>query len=421
MPEFFVDMHIHSKYSAATSEIMDLEHISYYSRFKGLNIVATGDVLHPKWLSELKSKLEDNEGLFSIKDKGLTPFFMLSGEIFTVYQLEGKKRRTHHVLIYPSFYSVEQTSDLLARYGDLASNGRPIVSLAPEDLVSLIRNVDDRIEIFPAHIWTPHFSIFGVHGYSSVDEAYGSNSERIHLLETGLSSDPEMNWSLSSLDRFKLVSNSDSHSPYPFRIGREANLFQLPQPTYECLLDAIRNHGASCLLKTVETFPQYGKYHWSGHRSCNFSASPEEYIRLGGLCPVCGRKLTNGVDLEVRRRADRPRGYVPEGAKPFIRVIQLSEILSKISRSPATSAKVWNLYEGLIKRFGSEYSVLLSVPIQELDKVGGKMLSDIISKMRQGALEIRPGYDGIYGELVNASNCCQKNDRITPSDRKSVA
>jgi len=407
LPKFFVDMHLHSKYSVATSEIMDLEHVSHYCRFKGLDIVATGDVLHPRWLSELKNKLQENEGLFSMRNERPMPFFILSGEICTIYQLEGKRRRIHHVLLYPSFDSVEQASDVLARHADLSSNGRPFVSLNPEDLVSLIRSVDDGIEVFPAHIWTPHFSIFGLHGHSSVEEAYGSNASRIHLMETGLSSDPEMNWSLSSLDRFKLVSNSDSHSPYPFRIGREASLFELREPSYGSLLDAIRNGGASSLLMTVETFPQYGKYHWPGHRSCSFSASPEEYVRLAGLCPVCRRKLTNGVELEVRKKADRPRGYIPEGAKPFFRVIPLSEILSMISGSPVDSTKVWNLYDGLVKRFGNEYSILLWAPIRELDEIGGKRLGSLIRKMRQGTLEIRPGYDGKYGELIETSNCCR--------------
>jgi len=212
-------------------------------------------------------------------------------------------------------------------------------------------------------------------------------------------SDPEMNWSLSSLDSFQLVSNSDSHSPYPFRIGREANLFDLRSTTYDSLLEAIRGGEGSSLVMTIETFPEYGKYHWPGHRACNFSVSPDEYLKLKGTCPVCGRKLTNGVDLEVRMRADRPRGYMPKSAKPFMRVIPLSELISETLASTVTSSKVWNLYKELVERFGNEFSVLLHSPVEVIEEVGGRPLARSIDMMRQGTLKVKPGYDGQYGQL----------------------
>jgi len=224
-------------------------------------------------------------------------------------------------------------------------------------------------------------------------------SSEVHALETGLSSDPEMNWTLSSLDRFLLVSNSDSHSPYPWRIGREANLLELSSLHYESVLQALRRRGPSRMVMTVETYPEYGKYHWPGHRNCNVSVSPEEFSKLNGICPKCGRKLTEGVDVEVRQRADRLRGFRPLGAADFVRVIPLSEILAYLMNSTASSGKVWNQFKALVDRFGSEFSVLIDADLDELGQVAGKDLAAVIRRMREGKLPVKPGYDGVYGEL----------------------
>ena len=403
MIRVYADLHLHSKYSAATSLSMDLEHIAYYSKFKGLGIVAAGDVLHPRWRSELRQKLVDVGGLFVLADRPEGPLFVLSGEVSTIYKDGDSVKRLHHVILYPSLDDVDSAAKVLAEYGNLQSDGRPILSLSSESLLSELRRISDRIELFPAHIWTPHYSLFGVHGYDSVQTAFGSMSGEVHALETGLSSDPEMNWTLSSLDQYLLVSNSDSHSPYPWRIGREANLFELSSLDYECMLQALRGKGSSRLLMTVETYPEYGKYHWSGHRNCNVSVSPEEFTKLKGICPKCGKRLTPGVDLEVRNRADRPRGFRPAGTADFVRVIPLSEILAYLMDSTASSGKVWNQFKALVDRFGNELSVLIDADLTELSEVAGKDLAAVIRRMRSGELIVKPGYDGVYGELRSES------------------
>ena len=400
MTRVYADLHLHSKYSAATSTAMDLEHIAYYSKSKGLGIVATGDVLHPRWNAELRANLVDVGGLFLLSNRPEGPLFILSGEVSTIYDEGGRIRRLHHVVLYPSLEDVDSTSEVLGEFGNLQSDGRPIISLSSEGLLSEVKQVNERIELFPAHVWTPHYSLFGAHGYDSVQRAYGSKSGDIHALETGLSSDPEMNWTLSSLDSYVLVSNSDSHSPYPWRLGREANLLELRSLDYDSVLHALRREGPSHLAMTVETYPEYGKYHWPGHRKCNVSVSPEEFRRIGGICPKCGRRLTPGVDLEISRKADRPRGFRPEGAPGFIRAIPLSEVIAFSIGSSANSARVWQLFNALLAKFGSEYSVLIDAETSEIGKIAGEKVSELIGRMRDGTLSVKPGYDGAYGELA---------------------
>jgi uncharacterized protein (TIGR00375 family) len=396
----YADLHVHSKYSAATSLTMDLEHMAYYSKFKGLKVVATGDVLHPKWVAELRQKLTDVGGLFLLDGRPEGPLFVLSGEVSTIYEDRGEVKRLHHVVLYPSFDDVDSAFDALKDHGNLASDGRPVLSLSSEELLATLVRIDERIELFPAHIWTPHYSLFGLHGYRSVQDAFGAMSSHVHALETGLSSDPEMNWTLSALDSYLLVSNSDSHSPYPWRLGREANLFDLRSLDYDSLLQALRREGPSSLIMTVETYPEYGKYHWPGHRACNFSVSPEEYVRLKGICPKCGKRLTTGVDLEVLQRADRPRGSRPKGAADFVKVIPLSEIIAESIGSEPSAAKVWKIYRDLVDKFGDEYAVLISASPSDVEEVAGEDIANTIKRMRDGTLQVKPGYDGVYGELV---------------------
>jgi len=398
--KIYADLHLHSKYSAATSMSMDLENVAYYSKSKGLGIVATGDALHPRWRAELRQKLVDVGGLFVLSNRPEGPLFVLSGEVSTIYRDKDRIRRLHHVVLYPSLEDVDSTAEEMSEFGDLKSDGRPMLSLSSEALMSEAKRIDDRIEIFPAHIWTPHYSLFGVHGHDSVEDAFGRMASKVHVLETGLSSDPEMNWTLSSLDKYLLVSNSDSHSPYPWRLGREANLFDLASLEYDSVLQALRREGPSQLLLTVETYPEYGKYHWPGHRNCNVSVSPQDFERLGGICPKCRKRLTQGVDLEVLRKADRPRGFKPDGAAEFLRAIPLSEILAQSIGSQPNSGKVWNLFKALTDRFGNEYSVLFEAPLSDVEAVAGSEAARAIRKMREGTLTVRPGYDGVYGELL---------------------
>lgn len=398
----FADLHLHSKYSAGSSEHMDLETIAYYAQLKGLDILGTGDFTHPKWLSSIEDKLESklDDGMFKLRRKGSKVSFVLSSEVNTLYKFDGKTRRVHHVILAPSLEVVKQANEELSRYGDLSLDGRPMLLISSEELVEVLKEIDDDIEIFPAHIWTPHYSIFGVHGHSSVEEAYGRMADKINALETGLSSDPQMNWRISKLDKFVLVSNSDSHSPYPWRIGREANLFELRDPTFKSLLEAFRERKNSRLIFTVETFPQYGKYHWPGHRRCGVRVSPQQYRDLNGVCPRCNKRLTPGVELEVDLRADRPLGSRPEGSADFFYTLPLSELIASVRHyAGPNSPKTWNVYNELVPKLGNEYEVILSVDLDMIAKIAGQDLADAISALRENKVSINPGYDGVYGSI----------------------
>lgn len=381
---------------------MDLETIAYYAQLKGLDILGTGDFTHPKWLSDIKDKLieDDDKGLFKLRNKKYEVSFVLSSEVNTTYRVNEKTRRVHHVLLAPSLSVVEQINEELKKYGDLSADGRPTLSTSSEGLVEVLSEIDADIEVFPAHVWTPHYSIFGVHGHSSVEEAYGKMSGKVNALETGLSSDPPMNWRLSQLDRFVLISNSDSHSPYPWRIGREANLFDLRDMTFGSLLEAFRERRGSRLLFTVETFPQYGKYHWPGHRRCGLRVSPQEYRKLGGICPKCHRKFTPGVELEVELKADRPPGFRPKGAPGFFYTLPLSELITSVKRyAGPNSPKTWKVYSELVPSLGSEYDVMLHMNSELVAKVAGQDLADAIKDLRENRAMISPGYDGVYGSI----------------------
>ncbi|MEM2930294.1 MAG: endonuclease Q family protein [Thermoproteota archaeon] len=399
---FYVDMHIHSKYSRATSLGMTLENIAFGARLKGLSIVGTGDCTHPKWLRELKKSLvEENPGLYRLrseKNPAQATLFLIQGEVSTVYQDENEVKRIHHVVLFPDFNTVKQACEALKNTGDLSADGRPLLKCSSPELVEVLKSVSEETEVFPAHVWTPHFSIFGVHGYTSVKECYKDKSNKIHALETGLSSDPLMNWRVSGNDPYTLVSNSDSHSYYPWRLGREANLMVLEELSYRSILDAIRKRGRSRIILTVETYPEYGKYHYPGHRGCAVSVNPEKYFRLKGVCPVCGRKLTPGVETHIEELADRPRGIRPRDAAEYVHLIPLSEIIGYVYSTNPNSKKAWSIYYSLVRRFGSEYRLLVETPVEEIAK-HDKKLAHVVEMIRRDMVKIRPGYDGVYGEI----------------------
>lgn len=401
-PSYYVDMHIHSKYSRATSADMTLENIAFCAKLKGLNIVGTGDCIHPKWLRELEDKLvEENPGLYRLrseKDPEQATLFLIQGEVSTVYQDEDAIKRVHHVVLFPDFDAVKQACEALKHIGDLSADGRPLLKCSSTELVEILKGVSEDIEVFPAHVWTPHFSIFGIHGYTSVRECYKDKSDEIHALETGLSSDPPMNWMVSRNDHYALVSNSDSHSYYPWRLGREANLMLLEELSYGSILDAIRKRGSSKIILTVETYPEYGKYHYPGHRACSISVDPEKYFSLNGICPVCGRKLTPGVETHIEELADRPRGIRPRDAAEYIHLIPLSEIIGYVYSTKPNSKKAWNIYYSLIRQFGSEYELLIETPVEEIAR-HDKKLAHAVDMIRKDRVKIRPGYDGVYGEI----------------------
>jgi len=399
------DLHIHSRYSRATSQRMNVEEISRFAKIKGLNVVGTGDFTHPKWLRELEESLVEVEdtGLYRpLRKQEASVYFMITGEVNTIFTFEGKVKKVHHVILTPSLETAVQINDRLARYGDLSVDGRPTLEMDAAQLVEEVMAVSSRNEVFPAHAWTPWFSIFGAFsGFDRVEDCYQDMTKHIHALETGLSSDPPMNWRLSSLDRYTLVSNSDSHSCWPWRIGREANVFQLERLTYDDILEAIRKKDPNHFKFTIETNPAYGKYHWTGHRNCGVSLPPQEAIKLGNRCPVCRRRLTKGVEQRVEELADRPPGYKPEGAIGYMHLLPLSEITAAVLGHGTPSArKVWEVYNRLIAKFGDEYSVLIDASYEDMHDVVEPRVAEAIVRVREGRVRVVPGYDGVYGQLL---------------------
>lgn len=392
------DLHIHSHYSRATSSEMNVDMLSYYAKIKGLNLLGTGDFTHPLWLRELKEKLTPvKEGIYQVNGMN----FLLSTEISLVYEQDGKVRKIHHLILAPSFEVVDQINEWLAKKGDLDADGRPTFNgLTTPEFTEKMMEISRDIAIIPAHAWTPWFGIFGSKsGFDSVEECFQDQSKHVFALETGLSSDPVMNWRLSALDKYTLVSNSDSHSPWTYRMGREANVFELEELTYKNLIDAIRKKDRKRFLFTIEVDPSYGKYHWDGHRSCGVYMPPKEAKKYNNICPVCGRPLTIGVLHRVEELADREEGFVPKNAIQFKRLLPLAELIARRYKTSLYSKKVKEKEQRFIKRFGSELNVLLNAPKKELEEVDKRMV-DVILKNREGKIKIRPGYDGVYGEPI---------------------
>ena len=398
------DLHIHGCYSRATSQRMRIEEIARFARIKGLNIVGTGDFTHPKWLEELKKNLipEVNSALYKdARTPEISVLFAITTEVSTVFTFEGKIRKVHHVILAPSLDTAIQINDKLSKYGNLEIDGRPTLNMDAAHLVEEVMEISSENMIFPAHAWTPWFSIFGAFsGFNSVEECYQDMTKHVSAIETGLSSDPPMNWRLSKLDSFALVSNSDSHSFWPWRIGRESNVFDLKKPSYREIVDAIRLKDKERFKFTIETDPAYGKYHWTGHRNCNVALSPQDAIKLGNVCPVCRKKLTKGVEQRVEELADRQEGYKPKNAIDFVRLLPLSEIVSTVLGvdSPSTQ-QVWRIYNSLIDKFGDEYTVLLDTSKQALSEVVDEPIAEAIVRVRHGLVKLMPGYDGVYGRL----------------------
>jgi uncharacterized protein (TIGR00375 family) len=391
---------------------MCLEEIARFANIKGLNIVGTGDFTHPKWFDEMKQNLifEPDTCLYRLRRDSTSPArFMITTEVCTIFSCKNEAKRVHHVILTPNLETAAQINDRLSKYGNLQIDGRPTLNIPPPTVVEEVMETSNTNMIFPAHAWTPWFSIFGAFsGFDSVEECYGDMTKHIHALETGLSSDPPMNWRLSKLDKYTLVSNSDSHSFWPWRIGREANVFDLERPGYEEVIDAIRLKDNRRFKFTIETDPAYGKYHWTGHRNCNVSLSPREALKLANICPVCRRKLTKGVEQRVEELADRPEGFQPENAISFVRLLPLSEIIAAVlgSDSPSTQ-KVWNVYNALVAKFGNEYSVLMDASEGELSPIAGEDVAETVVKVRERKAEVIPGYDGVYGQLVTSKGHSQ--------------
>ena len=390
----FADLHIHSKYSRATSKNLDLESLEKWARIKGIDLLGTGDFTHPVWLEELRKNLIEKNGILYSK----TGFkFLLTGEISLIYT-QARGRSIHLVLLAPNFEVVDKIND----YFDQKKlrrdyDGRPIFGIPAEKFVEDIKAISKDVEIIPAHIWTPYFGVFGSEsGFNSLKEAFGSQLHNIHAIETGMSSDPEMNWHIKELNDKTIVSFSDSHSFWPWRLGREATIFAKAD-AYKDIIDAIRENK---ILGTVETDPAYGKYHWDGHRACNFSSSPEETKKLKGICPVCHKPLVIGVENRVEELTNQ-KIEENKNRKKYWKMLPLHEIISIVYGTGMISKKAWNVYNGLIERFGNEFNILLNVSREDfLKEKTDLLLVEQILLNRQGKIKVIPGYDGEYGKAV---------------------
>jgi len=419
------DLHIHSRYSRATSEKMNIDEITRFARIKGLNLVGTGDFTHPKWLEELKEKLVEvpDTNLYGFaKDPDSPIRYMITTEVSTIFPFGNEVKKIHHVILTPSLETAVQINERLAGYGNLSADGRPTLDMDAPQLVEKVMEVSKDNVIIPSHAWTPWFSIFGAFsGFNRVEDCYQDMTKHIFALETGLSSDPPMNWRLSTLDKYALVSNSDSHSCWPWRIGREANVFELEEFTYTTVVNAIRKKDDQRFKFTIETDPAYGKYHWTGHRNCNVSLSPQEAIKFGNRCPVCRRRLTKGVEQRVEELADRPVGFQPEGAIGYMHLLPLSEIIATVlGASYPSTTKVWDAYNGLIKKFNNEYNVLIDAPKEEMTKIVDSRIAEAIVRVREGRVKVTPGYDGVYGQLVLFEETEKEESPIEKVNQRSI-
>ncbi|MDB4349628.1 endonuclease Q family protein [Omnitrophica bacterium] len=394
MSRYICDFHIHSKYSRATSREMDIAHLAEWAKIKGISLLGSGDFTHPQWLAELKGALESKgEGIF--RHAGVD--FILSTEISNIYFKAGRTRKIHNIIFSPDFNTADEINSYLRRYGNLEADGRPMLSLDSGKMVKELLRINPDCMIVPAHIWTPHFSLFGSNsGFDRIEECFEDQTQYIYSFETGLSSDPAMNWRWSKLDRFTLMSNSDAHSPS--KIGREANIFNAPI-TYKELIEILKNKDKSKFLYTVEFFPQEGKYHWDGHRPCDQRLSPKESKDVNNRCPACGRKLTIGVMNRVESLSDREEGYELEDSPYFKNLVPLVEIIASALGMGAESVTVQKEYNKLIRAFGSEFKILLDVPKDEILKHAPPKIGKGIVKVREGNVEVIPGYDGVYGKI----------------------
>lgn len=400
--KIFSDLHLHSRYSRATSPQMEVVCLSLWGKKKGLNLLATGDCTHPIYLTELKQKLkQDGSGFLHLKDeKEKSPVkFILSGEVSCIYKHHGKTRRQHHLVYFPDFDSVDLfNKKLIDLKCNLRSDGRPIVGLTSKQLLEVVLNVHPQAMLIPAHIWTPWFSLFGSKsGYDSIEECFEDLSKEIFSVETGISTDPAMNWRLSQLDKITLLSNSDSHS-LP-NIGRNANVFKFEKFEYSELYQTLKNKDRKKFLYTIEFFPQKGRYYYDGHRDCRFSCSPtESKNKYQSICPVCKKSLTLGVAHRIDDLADRPSGNMPKQIIPYKSLVPLVEIISYVLQKGKQSKVVKDIYEKMINKY-SEFNILIDLELSKLKEITEERIIQAILAVRQGKVEVTPGFDGEYGQV----------------------
>lgn len=396
--KFIGDFHIHSKYSRAVSPLMDLENLDRWAAIKGIKVMGTGDFTHPKWFKEIKAELEPAEpGLFKLYKGDSSTRFLFTSEISCIYKKNNKVRKVHIIVFAPSIKAVEKINFELEKIGNLHSDGRPILGLDAKELTKIVLDADKDCLVVPAHAWTPWFSVFGSKsGFNSLEECFDEYTKYIYAIETGLSSDPAMNWRLSQLDKITLISNSDAHSPQ--KIGREANVFDT-ELSYEGITEAIKQKDKSKFLYTIEFFPEEGKYHYDGHKDCNLSLSPAQSKKYNNICPKCKKPLVIGVLNRVEELADRPEGFIPKNVISFKSLIPLNEVIAESIGVSVASKKVIEYYNNLIKNLGNEFKILLDSGREEIEKESLPEIAEGIMRMREGKIFVDPGYDGVYGKI----------------------
>ncbi len=392
------DLHIHTKYSRATSREMNIDNLSLWARLKGIDIVGTGDFTHPAHFAAIEEKLEPAEpGLLKRKGADERVRFMLTAEVSNIYTQGGRTRKIHTLIFSPSLEAAEKINSTLSRLGNIHSDGRPIFGFPVKELVKIALDASPDCMVVPAHAWTPWFSIFGSRsGFNSIEECFEDLSRYIYAIETGLSSNPQMNWRLSALDGITLISNSDAHSPS--KLGREANVFDC-EPDYFDIMRIIKEKDGKRFLFTIEFFPEEGKYHYDGHRECEVLFSPGETKRAGGVCPVCGGPVTVGVMSRVEELADRPEGFVPQGAIGARHLVPLEEIIAAALGKGVNTVAVKREYRRLVTEAGSEFSLLLDMDPGDIERLTDARIAEGIRRVRSGDIFIRPGYDGEFGKI----------------------
>lgn len=409
------DLHIHSKYSRATSREMGLESLAQWAALKGIGLLGTGDFTHPAHFASIMEKLEPaGSGLFVLKSQSGQPnpvHFMLTAEVSNIFTQGGKVRKIHNLIFCPTIEAARKMNAAFATLGNIASDGRPIFGFSAQDLAKIVLDASPDAMLVPAHAWTPWFSIFGSKsGFDSIEECFGPYAMHIHAIETGLSSNPQMNWRVSGLDNVTLLSNSDAHSPS--KLGREANVFDCGLDYFE-IMSIIKDRDTERFLYTVEFYPEEGKYHSDGHRDCGVRLCPDETRRLKGVCPQCGKGLTVGVLSRVEDLSDRPEGFVPRRAIPARHLVPLQEIIAETLNAGAATVKVQREYRRLVS-IATEFSYLLDMGEKELAAVAGERLATAITKVRSGDISVSPGFDGEFG-TISIFGKDQKTERAIPA------
>jgi uncharacterized protein (TIGR00375 family) len=439
--EFVADLHLHSKYSRAVSRDMNLQNMALWGAKKGLDILSTTDWTHPLWRRQLQEELtEDSQGLFRLKSAVISPQsaisrirFLLSVEVSSIYTQNGKVHRIHNLIFSPSLETCEKIcTELIKRGCNLNSDGRPIIGLSSIALCELVFSIDENAMIIPCHVWTPWFSLYGSNsGFDSIDECFGEYADKIYGVETGLSSDPFMNWQIKELEGRSILSSSDDHSMA--KMGREATVFKSTKDklSFNDIADAIVQKGNDTKISyTIEFYPEEGKYHFTGHRNCNFVQDPKQTKENGDICPVCKKPLTVGVMHRVEELALNHKlppevsKTNPNGVKwildpnkkhpPFVKLVPLNEIVAESLHSTVASQKVKDLFDSLCQKFGSEIQVLLKTSIQDLQKEAGERIAEGVEKVRKGDIVILPGFDGQYGivKIWDDKKTTEKQDNV---------